>query len=356
VLGRAYDITTADSGAEGLVQIGLQTFAVVIADMKMPAMNGATFLRYVRELAPDTVRVLLTGQTDVAAAVAAINEGEIFRFLTKPCPPAELRETIQAGLREHRRRCQTRVLEAQLAQAREARVHFTANISHELRTPLNVILGYVELLTEDLADELSPQQGEWLQRIGDTGQRLRALIDDLLESRILNDDPDLDMPDVLGMAALLEGLRDIVDSFIAPPGVQVIWHATPPDGRTCRLPLPRVASVLRQLVSNALKFTAAGEVRVEVLTDEDSVSLIVTDSGLGIPPAIVGQIFEPFWQGDGSFTRRHEGLGLGLHLVRQIVDRLGGAVTVDSREGEGSCFRVWLPRARGADASPPTPR
>lgn len=107
-----YDITTATSGAAGLELIRAEDFAVVISDMRMPEMNGATFLSKVREISPDTTRVLLTGYSEVDAAVAAINEGSVFRFLTKPCPPEILTTAVEEALEQHRlRRAEKELLE-----------------------------------------------------------------------------------------------------------------------------------------------------------------------------------------------------------------------------------------------------
>ncbi|MEM6960810.1 MAG: response regulator, partial [Myxococcota bacterium] len=102
-LRRKYDLVTATSGAEGLARLEEgPSFAVVVSDMRMPHMNGAAFLTQVRERAPDAVRMLLTGQTDIESAIAAINEGQIFRFLTKPCPPKILLSGVEAAAAQHR--------------------------------------------------------------------------------------------------------------------------------------------------------------------------------------------------------------------------------------------------------------
>jgi len=110
-LGRKFAVSTAESGREGLDVLRTNgTVAVVVSDMRMPEMNGATFLQHVHEEFPDTVRILLTGETDLQAAIAAVNQGQIFRFLTKPCPPPVLLATVQAGAEQHRLLTAERVL------------------------------------------------------------------------------------------------------------------------------------------------------------------------------------------------------------------------------------------------------
>ncbi len=101
-LRKRFDVFTAANGLQGLAQIGSSApFAVVLSDMRMPRMDGAEFLTRVRQAAPDTVRVLLTGQADIHSAIAVVNEGQIFRFLTKPCPPEQLHNTLQDAARQH---------------------------------------------------------------------------------------------------------------------------------------------------------------------------------------------------------------------------------------------------------------
>ncbi len=110
-LRRGYEVTSAHSGAEGLDMLQRKgPFAIVMSDMRMPGMDGASFLAHARELAPDTVRILLTGQADLQSAVAAVNEGQIFRFLTKPCPPDRLRLAFDAAAEQHRLLTTERVL------------------------------------------------------------------------------------------------------------------------------------------------------------------------------------------------------------------------------------------------------
>lgn len=101
-LSEDFDVSTATSGDEGLAAMKSQSFAVIMSDMRMPGMNGAAFLSRARGLAPDSVRILLTGQADVESAMAAVNDGAIFRFLSKPCPPRSLVDTISAGAEQHR--------------------------------------------------------------------------------------------------------------------------------------------------------------------------------------------------------------------------------------------------------------
>ena len=120
-LGRRYHVSTALNGALGLEKIRSEApFAVLISDMRMPGMDGATFLKHAFGEAPNTVRILLTGQAELSAAIAAVNEGQIFRFLSKPCPPASLLKTIEAAVEQNRLITSEKVLLEQPGQCRLA--------------------------------------------------------------------------------------------------------------------------------------------------------------------------------------------------------------------------------------------
>jgi signal transduction histidine kinase len=264
------------------------------------------------------------------------------------------------------RELETKVAErtAQLSrlydQAREAtrlKSEFVANMSHELRTPLNIIMGYTELLLDRDSAMREPEREQMLRRILESAQLQAKLVQSVLDLGKVEAGkmPVDNEPVVLDRLMMTLQRRERMP---LAAGVGLSWELEP------NLPLietdsAKLAIVMDNLINNAIKFTAAGFIRVSVrnLAASGEVEFRVDDSGPGIAPQDLPTIFEAFRQIDGSITREHGGVGLGLAIVQKYVDLLGGRVQVESERGKGSSFTVVLPyRARGHAAREPETR
>ena len=226
---------------------------------------------------------------------------------------------------------------------------FVQNVSHELRSPLAIIRGYVEMLEAGELGELRPEQRKPVAIIA---RRVRAL-DDLVQDITLILEAQVSPPEreavpldkVARMA--VEDFQLVVQQAELTLQAEVAAHLPPVNGS-----YGYVRRVLDNLVDNAVKFTpAGGTITVRVRREGDQVVLEVSDTGVGIPSDQLDRIFERFYQVNGSIWRRYGGVGLGLSLVKEIVETYGGRVTVESQVGEGSTFTVRLPVAADADVS-----
>ncbi|HKM81665.1 MAG TPA: ATP-binding protein [Candidatus Acidoferrum sp.] len=240
-------------------------------------------------------------------------------------------------------RKQTEELKAanQAAQAASrAKSEFLANISHELRTPLNGIIGMTELVLES---ELTSEQRENLEVVKTSADSLLSLVDNILDFSEIESGKAV--PE-----AVEYGLRDIVNEVVAvtaprarAKGLSIVYH-TRPDVPDVVIGDPeRVRQIIGHLVSNAIKFTERGEIVIEMgaemaLKDGILLHCSVADTGTGIAPEKQQSIFDVFTQGDGSVTRIHGGMGLGLTISSRLVEKLGGRLWVDSEPGSGSKF------------------
>lgn len=226
-------------------------------------------------------------------------------------------------------------------EANRMKSEFLANMSHELRTPLNGIMGFAELLENDLND---PEQREYAEIIRKSGQHLEVLVTDVLDlakveaGRMRFNFEVVDLPDLLREVqagqrghAIKKGLSFKLEDGELPPQVYA-------DGA-------RLRQVLLNLTNNALKFTSKGEVTVRACHEDDgrSVRIEVQDTGPGIRPEDQQIIFERFRQGENFVTRSHEGTGLGLALSEQLIKHMNGQIGVTSKPGEGATFFVVLP-------------
>jgi signal transduction histidine kinase len=249
---------------------------------------------------------------------------------------------------------------AALEQANQVRSEFVSTMSHELRTPLNVMLGLAEMARDPSFD--SHERDEMLERLRRYGDRLLELVEGTLEIGKIEAGRTRIDPRPLSIVALWDELRRGCSDLMPRPGVVLEWGDAVPAGEV-RTDPRKLLVVLRNLVGNALKFTDRGHVRVTLDGDAREVVLRVADSGVGIPPEDHELVFEMFRQGDSSETRRFDGCGLGLYIVKQFVLRLGGTVELSSEAGVGSTFAVTLPREPRFDdavvappsAPPPVP-
>jgi PAS domain S-box-containing protein len=230
----------------------------------------------------------------------------------------------------------------ELSRAVQAKSEFMATISHELRTPLNAIIGYTELLHDGVPAPLPAPSREYTQRIGLAAQHLLQLIDEILTFSRLQADREVVEETELVIEELVDEIRAIIGPLAQGPGLSfraetgAIPERVSTDARKLR-------QILLNLLGNAVKFTHAGSVELRVEPDGDALLFHVTDTGPGIPADERPYLFEPFWQGDQSATRRSGGAGLGLAISDRFARLLGGEITVESEPGAGSRFTLRLP-------------
>ena len=231
---------------------------------------------------------------------------------------------------------------AALLEARRVKDEFLANISHELRTPLTAVIGYIALMQEGLAGPMTTEQQHTLGQVRGASEQLLGLITDLLAlTSVKRGGPEL----ALDEFDPRDALREAVDRTAGRPQHVVLRVDLPDDLPRIRSDRAKVVKVLASLLSNAYKFTPRGEVRARVVANGDRVAYSIEDTGIGIPAAAQGYVFDEFRQVDGSTTRAYGGSGLGLALARGLARRLGGEITLASEPGVGSTFTVDLPVA-----------
>jgi len=233
---------------------------------------------------------------------------------------------------------------------------FLANMSHELRTPLNAVIGFADLLTMGAHPPDSPRQREWLQHISSSGRHLLNMINDVLDlSKIEAGKMDFH-PEPLNVAAVVDDVMATVAVLAEQRGLS-LKSSIAPDLHDLVLDPARLKQVLLNYLSNAIKFTlAGGRIELRLLGEGPRLwRLEVEDSGIGIPPERIPQLFVEFQQLDDGLTKSHQGTGLGLALTRRLVEAQSGRVGVYSEPGRGSCFYAVLPRQPGAVADAPRP-
>ncbi len=230
----------------------------------------------------------------------------------------------------------------ELQQANRIKADFLATMSHELRTPLNIILGYTGLLLEGMFGALTEDQRSPLHRVDDSAKNLLALITDTLDiSRLETGQMPVDLRAV-DLQIFFDEMKKEIQDFPARPAVHLLWTIAP-DLPSLYTDPAKLKIVVKNLLNNAIKFTERGSVLVSVRVRDDQLEISVADTGIGIADDVLPIIFEPFHRGDNSATRHYGGVGLGLYIVRRLLDLLGGNVMVESVAGQGSTFRIQFP-------------
>ena len=253
---------------------------------------------------------------------------------------------IADGLAQHASTAlQNARLIADLENADRLKSEFVSTVSHELRTPLNVIIGYTEMLREGAVGDLSGDQRDLVDRLDTRGRELLDLVEATLQVNRIEAGRDQVNAAPIGLGELVRALDISTAGLPRPPAVSFEWRLPEAPGAMLRTDRAKLALVVRNLVGNAFKFTSAGKVEVRLLLAGDVLAIEVEDSGIGIPADQLPIIFDMFRQVDGSETRKHNGVGLGLYIVKQFVTRLGGRIEVASTPGRGSTFRVAFPGA-----------
>jgi signal transduction histidine kinase len=232
---------------------------------------------------------------------------------------------------------------AALRDANELKSRFLSYMSHEFRTPLTSISSIANILLSDLDGPLTPEQRKQVEFIRGSTRELTEMVNDLLDLAKVEAGRITISPEWFEMVDLFSALRGMFKPIVATTSVSLVFDE--PEGQfKLYSDDKKVSQILRNFISNALKFTPVGEVRVSArLLDDDHIEFAVTDTGIGIAAENIDKLFDDFVQLDVRLQKRLRGTGLGLSLARKFAQLLGGKVGVESKLGEGSRFWVTLP-------------
>jgi signal transduction histidine kinase len=372
-----YIVDTASSGDEAIDLMSKTDYDLVLTDLHMEGGDGLSVLNRIRQNAPLTISVVLTGFASVESAIAALQEGA-YDYLIKPCDIETMKHTIRRGV-EHRRlmlaeqkaradlqqlnldleqRIEQRTAElkhlnAELADANRAKDVFLATLSHELRTPLTPVVGWIKLLRSGTLDEKSVAQA--LDAIERNAWLQSRLIDDLLDtSRIATGKLHFE-PKPTDLNVAVKAAVDTVRTSAAARSIELSVSLHPASLVVMGEPV-RLQQIAWNMVSNAIKFTdPGGKVTVTTGMDGSQAYLTVTDTGIGIAPEFLPHVFDRFRQADGSTSRRHGGLGLGLAIADALAKMHGGRLEAKSEGvGQGATFTLRVELTRSAKVAPET--
>ena len=324
---------------------------VIVSDQRMPQIAGVKFLREVKEKYPNVVRILFTGYTDFTAAEEAINMGEVYRFISKPWKTTELLVTIRQSIEHYDLLAQTKAHEEEIELANkklkamyEMQKEFTSTVSHELRTPLASIKMAIDLISQETVGTINDQQKDILGRAKQETDRLKRLIDDILDLTKIE----------AGKVQMSFMMNDIHKVITQVAGAQMdvaknrgLYIKTEFDPKIPQVPFDsdRIVQVLNNLLSNAIKFTKKGGITIKTQdkSSENHILISIIDTGKGIAEDDLPKLFQKFQQIESAHEVEEGGTGLGLAICREIVARHGGKIWAESKLGEGTIFNFMLP-------------
>jgi len=342
---------------------------LILLDVLMPGLDGFDTCRAIRRLPNgEHVPILMVTGLDDTTSISRAYEAGATDFITKRINWTVLGYRTQYMLRasrtlaalrhsEEKNRAllaQATCIAEELRQAKDtaetadrAKTEFLATMSHELRTPIHVILGYEDLLLDEVFGPLSEEQLNALRRIRSNAQGLLELISAVLDVSQMAAGKLWINVQLVHPSEIWEQLKTETRELCEQSPLRFVWdwQEELPDFYTDP---GKLKVIIKNLLGNAIKFTQQGTVTVSARSSANGVEICVADTGAGIPPESLSLIFQPFQQLDDAANHRYGGTGLGLHIVKRLLELLGGRIEVESVVGQGSTFRVWLPLQESA--------
>jgi len=357
-----YEVVTCQRASEALDHLKAVTdVAVILSDQRMPGMTGIELLQQARLIRPETTRLLFTAYADIHTVIDAINHGHVFRYITKPWGAEELESVIRQAVERHdmiieknQLLAELQTANAKLAEANRLKGIFLEVASHELNTPVTVVLGLTDLWKLSLTNDATGPERQWVERINAAARRLAKTVQrmfKLVENREFGQTLNLE---TVELEPLVREAIEELTPYLEARKQRVEVEIEPQFG-SIDADSSKIMDILINLLANAIKFTPdSGTIRVQAQSLEGNpewVRVVIKDEGVGVHPSEQQYLFEPFFTGfdtlhhsSGNYQFGKRGIGLGLCLVKTLVELHGGRVEVQSTPDRGSSFGFLLPR------------
>lgn len=363
--GTEYTIETAESGSEALeifedLQAENVEVPVIIADFIMPGMKGDELLENIHNLKPDPKKILLTGQASIQGVSNAVNKANLYRFISKPWDKDDLVLTVKEAIRSFyqdrtiikqneelkelninlEKKVEERTL--QLKELNATKDKFFSIIAHDLKNPFNTLMGFTELLLENLKEYPIDKVEEFIKILYDTSKGAYTLLENLLEwSRSQTGRIEMKPEHII--------IKDLVDENInllqnSASNKEIALVNKVDDKTKAFADANMIRTVLRNLISNAIKYTDNnGSVTITAKGEKDKIHITVTDTGLGIKPEDMEKLFRIDVNFSTHGTADESGTGLGLVLCKEFINKNKGSIRAESEYKKGSSFTISLP-------------
>ena len=350
----AFEIVSCERPSLALEQAEGRSFDIVISDFRMPEMTGIALMEKLADLIPSSMRLLMSGNADLREVIEAVNAGAIHQFIEKPWNDGAVKVTLRRIAAEIETRRENQALmtaiaeqntlltqaseRAELEMRRKERLF--ATISHEIRNPLHGLQGILTALTPASVGE----QKQLLESAVASAEYMSQVVNDVLDySQGAADKIQLSLKP-FSPGRLIDELIQLMEPLAASKRVAVSRDSRSLANQRQFLGDEfRVRQILTNLLSNAIKYTDSGRVEICVTETGEGIYLDVIDTGIGIPEDKIGDLFGEYVMVDPEHARTYGGTGLGLRIVKTLVELMSGDITVESKVGEGTRFSIALP-------------
>ena len=341
LLSKGFTVETASNGAEALEKIQEQPFDMLITDLVMPNIVGMELVQKARQILPDLIVIVITGNATLETAIQALKQGA-YDYITKPFDPELIIPVIERGLEKLRLRQKNAELEQvtkKLQEIEQIKSDLLDTITHEFSTPIAIIKAYIDMFLDGHFDMSNPRHMDSLRSIRSAVVRLERLVMNLLTLSMGKGQNFELKKEKIFIQDIISNALSQLNEDITKKNINVILniepHLPPIEADPSKLSI-----AVLNLLDNAVKFNKTGGI-IRISASQlksKSIGVAISDTGIGIPEEKLEEIYSPFTQVDMSSTREHQGTGLGLTVAKTIIEAHNGKITLKSKIGKGSTF------------------
>lgn len=334
---REYQVYTAQNSEEAFDIVKKVQPHVIFSDQRMPVTSGVEFFNAIRQIFPKSVRILITGYTDIHDIIEAINKGHIYRYITKPWSDSEIRVAIENAYDLYCTREKLNEKMLALEKTNDELNRFIYSLSHDLRSPLTSVLGLVRVARLDL--DKGNEALSFFDKIEVSMHRLDGLLSNMIDyyrnNKVENHYKEIDFNDLCN--DVQESLRSVTGMTAAQIDTDIEQKQTFIQDEF------RLRIILTHLISNAIKYKKPNQekahIHITFKNDSHRALLVVKDKGIGILEKHIHRVFNMFFK----TAQHHPGAGLGLYIVKEALEKMEGTIEVHSQAEQGTEFNIHLP-------------
>lgn len=330
----------ASTGEEAIEYVKHNPTDIVLLDNKLPGIQGIEVLEFINQQYPEILVLMITSHASLDTAIKATQNGA-YDFVPKPFTPQELKSSVETCTKQLFLRKMTRQL---YREGKQIRFQFLSMLSHELKTPINTLEGYLNMMKERQMGGSIEDYGVVIDRSLERIRGMRNLIMDLLDLTQIETGKTKREVKMVNIPDILQSSIESMKPYAIQRDVKCTYSG--PEKLNIQADSEDIEIIFNNLISNAIKYNSTnGQVLCELKDSDTHIEVSVKDTGMGIRAEDLPKIFNEFFRIKNQETKNISGTGLGLSIVKRLVEEYHGSIEADSNIGEGTTFRVHIPKA-----------